>query len=82
MGNPNGSKFENNESMKIEPRNIGFFNMGLTDLIKHERGILNVYETETLNHMSRINEIKSIFEINLSKEEYEGIFDKQPSFYE
>ncbi|CAI2360928.1 unnamed protein product [Moneuplotes crassus] len=63
---------------------IGFFQMELNDLVRHEKGILNLYKNDEVpaSLKKSINNPKSIFKINLTKEDYSGIFDKDSSFYE
>lgn len=60
--------------------------MKIQELVKHENGILNLYEAskprQPITHIKGGSEKSSIFDIRLSPAEYDSIFDKPPTFYE
>ena len=60
--------------------------MSIHELLKHEKGMLNLYEQQLLKHrhtFSNMNKGKeSVFGVKLSSYEYDSIFDSPPTFYE
>lgn len=62
--------------------------MSIAELKQHERGILNLYESnlkavqQQAFHNKPENGTGNIFDIRLTQVEYESIFDNLPSFSE
>ena len=62
-------------------RNFQF--MSIKELKKHEKGILNLFEEGMRKRKSHNKtDEHALFDIKLTSEEYESIFDGPPSFYE
>jgi hypothetical protein len=56
--------------------------MSINELKQHEKGILNLYESQGRRVSHNKVEPSNIFDIKLTQLEYESIFDNPPTFPE